>query len=533
MEEKEKDNKVCIAQIEQIIEQNKQEMIEALAHVIRLQSDQAEPVTAADGSVYPFGAGVQQAYETVLTMGHEMGFETLDVEHYGGHIDFRGSADTVLGIVGHLDVVPAAGNWDFDPYGGEVKDGVLYGRGTLDDKGPVIACLYAMKALKEAGFAPKSTVRLILGLDEETGWSGMERYLAQVAPPDFGFTPDGDFPLINGEKGNLIFEAARKFGKSAANKGLQLRSLKGGSAANSVPDAARAVVRNPEADYSKIKEEIAAFRAETGYKVNCKGVGKSLELTTVGRSAHGSTPEAGLNAISILMAFLGRLTFANEEHNDWIAFYNRCLGFDLCGRNLGIGFSDEISGNLALNVGMAEMEPEIGKLTINIRYPISYTQEQVFAGEFRCINTNDGYTFEDYDIKPGKTYTYYITGKFEGRDTIKSSTQSIKVMTVKQKKIKEAIERTYIRDLKGKRLSSKTVLMWKKAKSKYKVDGYVVLRSTNKYRNYKEIGTASKTKFVIKDKLQKGKKYYYLVQGYRVVNGKRIYTSGQIVSVKR
>ena len=380
MEEKEKDNKVCIAQIEQIIEQNKQEMIEALAHVIRLQSDQAEPVTAADGSVYPFGAGVQQAYEAVLTMGREMGFETLDVEHYGGHIDFRGSADTVMGIVGHLDVVPAAGNWDFDPYGGEVKNGVLYGRGTLDDKGPVIACLYAMKALKEAGFAPKSTVRLILGLDEETGWSGMERYLAQVAPPDFGFTPDADFPLINGEKGNLIFEAARKFGKSAANKGLQLRSLKGGSAANSVPDAARAVVRNPEADYSKIKEEIAAFRAETGYKVNCKGVGKSLELTTVGRSAHGSTPEAGLNAISILMAFLGRLNFANEEHNDWIAFYNRCLGFDLCGRNLGIGFSDEISGNLALNVGMAEMEPEIGKLTINIRYPISYTQEQVFAG---------------------------------------------------------------------------------------------------------------------------------------------------------
>ena len=118
-------------------------------------------------------------------------------------------------------------------------------------------------------------MRLILGLDEETGWSGMERYLAQVAPPDFGFTPDGDFPLINGEKGNLIFEAARKFGKSAANKGLQLRSLKGGSAANSVPDAARAVVRNPEADYSKIKEEIAAFRAETGYKkVNCKGVGQ-------------------------------------------------------------------------------------------------------------------------------------------------------------------------------------------------------------------------------------------------------------------
>ena len=147
-----------------------------------------------------------------------------------------------------------------------------------------------------------------------------------------------------------------------------------------MPDAARAVVRNPEGDYSKIKAELAAFREETGYKLNCKGIGKSLELTAAGRGAHGATPEAGLNAISILMAFLGRLNFANEEQNDWIAFYNRCIGFDLCGEKLGIGFSDEVSGNLVLNVGMAEMNPELAKLIINIRYPISCTQEQVFAG---------------------------------------------------------------------------------------------------------------------------------------------------------
>lgn len=364
---------------EEIIDRNMQEMIDALTAVVRIKSDQQEPVTAADGSIYPFGAGVQEAYETVLAMGREMGFETLDAEHYGGHIDFPGSEETVLGIAGHLDVVPAAGSWDFDPYGGIVKDGMIYGRGTTDDKGPVIACLYAMKALKEAGFEPKSTIRLILGLDEETGWKGMKHYLEKVPAPDFGFTPDGEFPIINGEKGNLIFEAARKFGKTV-NKGLSLRSIKAGNAANSVPDAARALVRSPEGDYRKIREAAAAFREETGYKVGCKGIGKSLELTTAGRGAHGASPEAGLNAISILMAFLGRLNFVNEDHNEWIAFYNRCIGFDLCGERLGIGFSDERSGKLVLNVGMAEMDPEIGKLTINIRYPISCTQQQVFAG---------------------------------------------------------------------------------------------------------------------------------------------------------
>lgn len=379
METNEKKGCADFAEVARIIEQNKEELLEALSSAVRIQSDQAEPVTAEDGSVYPFGAGVQQVHEAVLAMGREMGFEAVDIDHYGGHIDFRGSEDSVMGIVGHLDVVPAAGCWDFDPYGGEIRDGYIYGRGTTDDKGPVLACLYAMKALKEAGFTPKSTVRLILGLDEETGWKGMEYYLERVPAPDFGFTPDGDFPIINGEKGNLVFEAARKFAKSS-NQGLTLRSIHAGNAANSVPDAARAVVRNPEGDYSKIKAELAAFREETGYKLNCKGIGKSLELTAAGRGAHGATPEAGLNAFSILMAFLGRLNFANEEQNDWIAFYNRCIGFDLCGEKLGIGFSDEVSGKLVLNVGMAEMNPELAKLIINIRYPISCTQEQVFAG---------------------------------------------------------------------------------------------------------------------------------------------------------
>lgn len=149
METNEKKGCADFAEVARIIEQNREELLEALSSAVRIQSDQAEPVTAEDGSVYPFGAGVQQVHEAVLAMGREMGFEAVDIDHYGGHIDFRGSEDSVMGIVGHLDVVPAAGCWDFDPYGGEIRDGYIYGRGTTDDKGPVLACLYAMKALKE------------------------------------------------------------------------------------------------------------------------------------------------------------------------------------------------------------------------------------------------------------------------------------------------------------------------------------------------------------------------------------------------
>ena len=173
-------------------------------------------------------------------MGREMGFAVKNVDNYGGHIDFPGSGDKIMGILGHLDVVPAGDGWQHEPYGGEIEEGRLYGRGTSDDKGPVIACLFAMKALKEAGYQPKATIRLILGLDEETHWKGMEYYFARERKPDWGFTPDADFPLINGEKGMLVFDLAKKFARTSG-EGLVLRSLSGGIAPNSVPDSCRAV----------------------------------------------------------------------------------------------------------------------------------------------------------------------------------------------------------------------------------------------------------------------------------------------------
>ncbi len=382
---------------EEHLELNKDEMLNSLVQMIRCNSEQTE------SEVYPFGEGVQEAFTTFLELARGMGFETYNADNYGGHVDFPGTGDKILGILGHLDVVPAAGGWDFDPYGGEVKDGYIYGRGTLDDKGPMISCLYAMKALKDAGFQPTATIRLIIGLDEETNWKGMDYYFAKsdVRKPDFGFTPDADFPIINGEKGILVFELARKFGTAASqSKGLKLRSISGGLAANSVADSCRAVIRNLNAGdepYAKVKEEVAAFREETGYKIRTRGIGKSLEITTEGISAHGAKPEAGLNAISVMMSFLGRLNFVDEEHNDFIDFYNKHIGFCLDGENLGINFSDEPSGKLVFNVGMAEMNEKAASLTINVRYPVTMTGDDVYEAmaptlekyNFGVIKEND------------------------------------------------------------------------------------------------------------------------------------------------
>ncbi|MCI8610021.1 MAG: dipeptidase PepV [Firmicutes bacterium] len=383
------------------LEKNEEEMIKALQELIRCKSEEGEPVER-DGVLLPFGEGVQEALEKTLELGRNLGFETCNVDNYGAHIDWVGTGRPILdeegqtvghekpqimAIIGHLDVVPAGSDWDFDPYGGEVKDGKIYGRGTTDDKGPVVSCLFAMKALKDGGYQPVNTVRIILGLDEETKWKGMNYYFTKAERPDYGFTPDADFPIINGEKGLLIFELARKFGTGQKGNGLQLRSIKGGTAPNSVADSCRTVVRSDvKGAYDEIRKKAEAYKEKSGYKIGIRGMGKSLELTTAGISAHGAKPEAGLNAISIMMEFLGELNFVNEDHNDFIAFYNRHIGFYLNGEGLGVNFADEKSGKLVFNVGMIELTPKAGKLTINIRYPISSSDTAIFTAMEPALN---------------------------------------------------------------------------------------------------------------------------------------------------
>lgn len=366
---------------EKHIELNKDEMIFALRDVVRINSEEGEKVIGRNGELYPFGSGVQEALEKVLALGESMGFSAKNVDNYGGHIDFSGKTDRIMGIIGHLDVVPAGSGWDFDPYGGELSEGKIYGRGTTDDKGPVISCLYAMKALKDAGYEPNCTIRLIIGLDEETHWKGIKYYFEHEQKPDFGFTPDADFPVINGEKGMLIFDFAKKITPPQGQaKGLKLRSLKGGTAPNSVADSCRAVLRSDEeGTYDLIKEMVYGYRQETGYKLNVKGVGKSLEITAAGVAAHGAKPEKGLNAISIIMDFLGKLNFVCEDHNEFIDFYNKYIGFCLDGSQIGVDCSDEPSGGLVFNVGMAELDGEAGKLTINIRYPVTADGDEILS----------------------------------------------------------------------------------------------------------------------------------------------------------
>ena len=362
--------------------ENRTEMLASLSKLISI------PSVAVEGEgEQPFGEEVDRAYKLMLQMGEEEDFSTFDADGYGGHIDFDGTGDGVIGVVGHLDVVPAGDGWDFEPYGGEIADGFVQGRGTMDDKGPVVASFYAMKALKECGFEPEKTIRLILGLDEETNWKGMMHYL-EAAPdlPDAGFTPDGDFPVIRGEKGILTFDIIAKFPKSRG-KGLELSSITGGTVHNAVPDFAKAVVNDTAGGgYNLIRETVAGCAEKYGWDISCRGVGRSLEISVRGKSAHAAKPEQGVNAISILMDFLGRFTFLNDGIADFVEFYNSRIGNDLHGERIGCAFQDEDSGKLTFNAAVIEMDKNAAKLTVNVRYPISCSGEQVYAGIMEVLD---------------------------------------------------------------------------------------------------------------------------------------------------
>lgn len=366
----------------ELLESYRDEMLETLKDLVSYSSVVSNAVRTEDGEILPFGRNIHDAFLYALDKGEKMGFGTFNADNYGGHIELAAEEENaeVFGITGHLDVVPVESGWQSDAFTMIEKDGFLYGRGVSDDKGPVVAALYAMKAIKESGAKLNKNVRLILGLDEETGKSGMKDYLEQAGQPDMGFTPDGEFPLVNGEMGILIFDLAQKLTRLSNKDGLRLTKLEAGIVPNAVPATAKAVLAADEKIYELVKGKLEQYKLETGYNLSAKKQGKSLVVEAFGETAHGAHPELGLNAISIIMGFLGRLQFLNEEVNEFVDFYNEYIGFNLHGEGIGCELEDTKSGKLIFNVGMISVNEDIASIKINVRYPVTFSSDEVYAG---------------------------------------------------------------------------------------------------------------------------------------------------------
>ena len=194
---------------DKFIENYKNEIINSVCELIKFKSISQETTN----SDMPFGQECKNALNYTLALAEKLGFKTKNLDEYCGYIEC-GEGEELVGIIGHLDVVPAniEDGWTTPPFEVNIRDNKIYGRGAIDDKGPVVASLYAMKAVLDSDVKLNKRVRLILGLNEEKAWKCID-YYKKIGEeiPTIGFSPDADFPCIYAEKGILSIKLAHPF----------------------------------------------------------------------------------------------------------------------------------------------------------------------------------------------------------------------------------------------------------------------------------------------------------------------------------
>ncbi len=353
------------------------DLLACLQENLRIPSVEGEPEAGA-----PYGIHVRHSLDHVLQTAERLGFRTCDVDGHVGWCEY-GEGEEMVAVLGHLDVVPAGDGWSFDPWGGEIRDDRIFGRGTMDDKGPSIAAMFALKAIAEEGLPLRRRIRLLFGCNEETGARDVKYYLEHGGEvPVMGFTPDAEFPCINGEKGIINATCTRSFTQSG---GLKLLSLRGGTASNVVPNYAKAeLVCDPALARDILKttaDKVTFTPTETGVLVEAAG-----------ENAHGSTPWKGENAIGRLILALNSLPFEGELA-EILAFLAEKLGMDTIGKASGIHLWDEPSGDLSLNWGVMNADEGSMSLVINYRYPVTFTYDDC-APAFQALFENAGFTVQ-------------------------------------------------------------------------------------------------------------------------------------------
>ena len=332
------------------------DIVQSTVDILKFDSSLKE----ADGD-YPFGKETADCLHFFLNLAEEMGFETHNYDNYVGEVVFGEGKD--FAILAHLDVVPAGNGWKYPPFGGVINDDVsdggvegmkIWGRGAMDDKGPAIVCLYCLKALKDNGIIPQRKIKLIVGCNEECGWKCIEHYNKVAKMPKMGFTPDADFPVIYAEKGILHFTC--DFPISVA----PMTALKAGERANMVCDYAEAILTRK------------AGNKLVGYENPIAGTTFSYDNTTNilrvrGKSAHGSTPDMGANALQALLCFLASF---NEDCKK---------AYDLLFADVtGLKNMNDKTGYLTMSPDVASFKNGVLKITTDIRFPSTHKKEEIF-----------------------------------------------------------------------------------------------------------------------------------------------------------
>ena len=338
----------------------------------------------------PFGSGPREALDLILSFGKRDGYKTKLVENKAGHIEV-GEGEELFGILGHVDVVPVVeADWTSHPFKPEIRDGKIFARGSLDDKGPTMAAYYAVKLLDKLGVKWNKRVRVIVGSDEETGFRCVEAYFKHEEQPASGFTPDAMFPLVYAEKARATFDHKLKFVDEDGQYNYKLVKFNGGQVLNMVVASAKAEL---EGEASYIKEKFENFLVQEKLEGEVE-VGNTIKLTLKGKAAHGSTPQYGINGATKLAEFLSTLGLDNNGKN-FVDYIVEKLANDPFGEKLGINYSDDEMGEATYNYGILEydLERKIGLVSTDCRHP----------KKFDLVDRLNGIKVDNIDIEVTST----------------------------------------------------------------------------------------------------------------------------------
>ncbi len=331
------------------------DVVQSTAEILKFDSS-LKP--AEDG--YPFGKETADCLQFFLSLAEQFGFETHNYDNYVGEVVFGEGKE--FAILAHLDVVPAGNGWKYPPFGGVINDDVsdggvegmkIWGRGAMDDKGPAMVCLYCLKALKDEGFAPKRKIKLIVGCNEECGWQCIEHYNKVAVMPEEGFTPDANFPAIYAEKGILHFTTSFELANAP------FTALKAGERANMVCDEAEAILTRKAGN--KLVHYVNPIEGTSFSYDNTTNI-----LRVHGKSAHGSTPDMGANALQALLCFLG-------------SFDENCKkAYDLLYADVtGLREMQDETGKLTMSANVANFKNGVLSIKTDIRFPATHKKEEV------------------------------------------------------------------------------------------------------------------------------------------------------------
>ena len=341
--------------IEAFVEQNTEAVFRDIARLVAVDSVEGAPEENA-----PFGPGPRRALELGLQIARELGLDTVNCEGRIGYACIGGGGERYLATITHLDVVPVGDGWKEDPFTMREREGWIIGRGVMDDKGPSVLCLYALKYLLDRKIPLRYPVRALLGANEETGMGDLTYYLAHYPAPVFCFSPDATFPLCNGEKGIYHGRIVSKLPLG------EILDIHGGVAPNVIPDKAEATVR---------AEKLAG-----GEFVEVEETAPGVwHLLATGKGGHASLPQGTRNAIGVLVDYLLENGIGDENDTAFLRLIQK-LHRAWDGNALGVQADDGNFEPLTIVGGVIGVENGRMFQSVDSRYPTTTSGEQIAAG---------------------------------------------------------------------------------------------------------------------------------------------------------